>query len=124
MKEELSKFKAMMDEKRKEAAQSIESGFDLYSSRHSPCEGDKEECQECLNDHGGLCVAREILKDAFYAGASVFLLGIEEAGKTGKAGAMAEAVERMSDELGKYGETKMKEKIARGLVDLLRKGPD
>lgn len=103
-----------MTEKRRFAAESLEKSFDMYSSGKS-C-GDEEGCQECLDSHGGYCPVRELLRDAFYAGAASFQLSIEEAGRTGKPGAMTEAMERLDDEISAYTQRMVKSKLG-GLIE-------
>lgn len=108
---------ADIEEKRKRAGESLESGFDLYIENKLGC-GDESGCGGCMGEHDGLCPAREALKDVFYAGASCLMIGIEEAGKTGIKGAITEKVEKFHDELNAHGKKMMVHKLHRAFFDL------
>jgi len=99
-----------LEAKKRKAAESLACGFEVYIGTKVGC-GDPEACIDCMNNHNGLCPVKESLLDAFMAGASCFMIGIEEAGKSGVQGAITQRMEKLSKEIENFGKGKLRDQI-------------
>jgi hypothetical protein len=103
----LNDVKEKMAEKKVQALKSLDSSFDIFMEGKD-CGEDKNECEECLEEHGDHCPMREAFKDAFYAGASAYDMHLIESWRSGEPGAISKKISELQHEIKKFSSKKIK----------------